>query len=311
MKTLIELILRQVAFRIRFVHQLANRRVRANKKNVSNFVEDVVNQFRLELNNSSGLVLVHASLATMVVHDASGKRVETSLFARQILYEVNSFLSNGGTVLMPTQPLFRGFASYIDASENSVPIYNPTKTVSGSGLLSELFRRSPGVVRDLNPINTLAGKGPSSGDVFADSVLDHQLPHGKDSTYYRAALRDAKVIALGLPLIKCMTSVHIAEEVDMRDDQRRLYTERNFLLEINNKSRPITLLDRRREASRIYLLGRLERDLVSKNLIQKPIPQIAISTAQSRAVMEFMLKVRKTLPNYPMSSPFLAGPFSN
>jgi aminoglycoside 3-N-acetyltransferase len=111
-----------------------------------------------------------------------------------------------GAVLMPTQP-FSGSAIELARSGK---VFDVRRTASQMGILSELFRRSVGVVRSTHPTHPVAGWGAK-----ADALLrDHAraaTPCGKGSPYARAGEAAGKILFLGTD-ITVMTYFHCLEE---------------------------------------------------------------------------------------------------
>ncbi|MBF0610163.1 MAG: AAC(3) family N-acetyltransferase [Magnetococcales bacterium] len=149
--------------------------------------------------------------ATLLVHsamDAIGQVVpELSPF--QLIQIMKNLVGEEGTLLMPSFP-FRGReAAYV--AENKV--FQPFRTPSRMGLLSEVFRRMPEVKRSWHPTHAVCGLGPQ-----ADFLLkDHHLgeTYGKSSPFARLAEVGGRVISLGVG-IESFTLFMVAEYGDPR-----------------------------------------------------------------------------------------------
>jgi len=100
-----------------------------------------------------------------------------------------------GTLVMPTYPFRVTHLEYLE----SRPRYDAAKTPSAIGLLSEVFRRIPGVRRSLDPDFCIAALGEDAEDIVA-ADLAHEDPFGAESVYARLIERDATMIGLGVSL---------------------------------------------------------------------------------------------------------------
>jgi hypothetical protein len=90
----------------------------------------------------------------------------------------------GCTVVMPTFPFARTMAEYLASDA----LFDPSRTPSQSGLLSEAFRQMPHVKRSLHPTHPCAALGPMA-DELIDGSERSLTPFGSSSAYGRAATR--------------------------------------------------------------------------------------------------------------------------
>lgn len=97
----------------------------------------------------------------------------------------------GCTIMMPTFP-FEGSTFHYLASN---PVYDPLRTPSRSGLLTEIFRKMPGVRRSLHPTHPCAALGPRSEELIAGVELSVE-PFGDASTFGRFSARDDAYVVL-------------------------------------------------------------------------------------------------------------------
>ena len=133
---------------------------------------DFVDAFRrLDLPTGSTL-MVHARLSSFG-HLADGP--ESIIRALQTAVP-------GCTVVMPTFPFARTMSEYLDSD----PLFDPPRTPSQSGLLSEAFRQMPHVKRSIHPTHPFAALGPRADEILDGS--EHSLtPFGPSSAYGRTA----------------------------------------------------------------------------------------------------------------------------
>lgn len=111
-----------------------------------------------------------------------------------------------GILAMPTMP-FTGTAVAYAATN---PVFDVRRTPSRMGLVSEVFRRSPGVVRSVHPTHPVA----AWGDDAASLVEGHHVaatPCGRGSPFARLLERRGKILLLGTG-IDVLTFYHALEE---------------------------------------------------------------------------------------------------
>ena len=100
-----------------------------------------------------------------------------------------------GTLVMPTYPFRVTHLEYLETR----PRYDVGRTAAAIGLLPELFRRTPGVRRSLDPDFCIAAVGEDADEIVATD-LEHDDPFGATSVYARLIKRDATMLGLGVSL---------------------------------------------------------------------------------------------------------------
>lgn len=110
-----------------------------------------------------------------------------------------------GAVLMPTIPFTRTAVEYIESGQ----VFDVVRTPSRVGLLTELFRRSSGVVRSMHPTHSVAAWGRDAGRLIHEHALA-ETPCGTGTPYARLLEHDGKIVLLGVP-IDVLTFFHTIE----------------------------------------------------------------------------------------------------
>jgi aminoglycoside 3-N-acetyltransferase len=112
-----------------------------------------------------------------------------------------------GTLLMPTLPFTGTAVAWV--KEN--PVFDVARTPSRMGLITELFRRSPGVMRSVHPTHPVAAWGKDAEAYVAGHHLA-RTPCGLGSPFARLLERAGKILLLGVD-IGSMTFYHCVEEL--------------------------------------------------------------------------------------------------
>ncbi|HYT05046.1 MAG TPA: AAC(3) family N-acetyltransferase [Gemmatimonadales bacterium] len=175
-----------------------------------------------------------------------------------------------GTLLMPTIP-FRGTAVEYALGN---PVFDARQTVSRMGLITEVFRRSPGVVRSSHPTHSVAVWG-SRADAIIAGHEHADTPCGRRTPYGRLLEYDGKILLAGVPANTMTFCYFVAEEVEpqlrlpvltretypMRwrraDGRVQVTNVRLFSLDLDHDLSPLVRELQRREAWRERRVGRV------------------------------------------------------
>lgn len=180
-----------------------------------------------------------------------------------------------GTLLMPTIP-FPGTAV---AYARGDPVFDPRHTVSLMGLITELFRRSPGVVRSLHPTHSVAAWGCRAETLIAGHE-QAETPCGRGTPYGRLLEYDGKILLAGVPANTMTFNYFVAEELGPRlavpvltretyplrsrgpDGTVRVSNVRLFSERLDHDMRPLVRELRRRGTWREQRVGRVRLNLL-------------------------------------------------
>jgi aminoglycoside 3-N-acetyltransferase len=140
-----------------------------------------------------------------------------------------------GNLLMPTLP-FRGSAvQYVQEPR----VFDVKKTPSQMGLLTELFRRMPGVLRSVHPTHAVAAWGAASAEIV-NAHSEATTPCGRQTPYGRLLDRNGKILFLGTD-ITVMTFFHTIEEILEPQMPSSPFTKESFILESRDcQNNPVT-----------------------------------------------------------------------
>jgi len=116
-----------------------------------------------------------------------------------------------GTLMMPTIP-FRGTAVEYALGD---PVFDARQTVSRMGLITEVFRRSPGVLRSSHPTHSVAVWGNRADAIIAGH--EHaETPCGRRTPYARLLEYDGRILLAGVPANTMTFCYFVAEELEPR-----------------------------------------------------------------------------------------------
>jgi aminoglycoside 3-N-acetyltransferase len=120
---------------------------------------------------------------------------------------LQKLISTNGILMVPTLPFTGTAVGYAQGD----PVFDPARTPSRMGLLTELFRRMPNVVRSIHPTHAVAAWGKDAAAIVADHYLA-RTPCGDGTPYARLLERRGKILLLGVA-IDSLTFYHTIEEL--------------------------------------------------------------------------------------------------
>lgn len=109
-----------------------------------------------------------------------------------------------GTVAMPAIPLIRK------------KIFDVRKTITQAGVIPEVFRNMPGVIRSANVKHSVSAIGPLAQELTKDHHLS-KIRFDEMSPFYKMCMNNFKIISMGLPAYFIGTIVHCVEATLFRE----------------------------------------------------------------------------------------------
>ena len=141
-----------------------------------------------------------------------------------VIEVLQTLVGPAGVLLMPTMPFSRTAVEW--AREH--PTVDLRRAPSRMGLVSEVFRRSPGVVRSVHPTHPVAAWGDQAQSLIADHWRA-TTPCGAGSPYHRLLERDGRILLLGAD-ITSLTFFHTTEALLANEWPASPFTEEKFRL---------------------------------------------------------------------------------
>jgi aminoglycoside 3-N-acetyltransferase len=156
-----------------------------------------------------------------------------------IICELEKILGPSGTLLMSSLPFV---GSAIDWVESGV-MFDNQLTPSKMGLITELFRRTPGVVRSQHPTHAVVAKGAKAHELCEDHHLT-STPCGEGSPYRRLIDIGGSSLLLGTG-VETMIVYHAMEEILEAAMPISPFTKEKYKIESKNRDGEIVLTNTR------------------------------------------------------------------
>lgn len=172
---------------------------------------------------SGATVMIHSSMDHIV------RRVP-ELNSMRLIRLLQDLVGRAGTLLMPTFPFLGLQLHYVEKQDT----FDPVKTPSQVGLVTEIFRRMPGVSRSLHPTHPVAGWGKHARDLLATHHLGATF--GPDSPMYKLQEYGGLVVGVGVGL-GSFTILHVAEELHPEVHESRFEVEPRTMTIIDGPKR--------------------------------------------------------------------------
>ena len=143
----------------------------------------------------------------LLAHVAYRKFLGFSGGPSDVLACLRGALSPSGTLLMPSMAFIGSAVDYVQSGQ----VFDVRRTPSRMGVVTELFRRSPGTVRSLHPTHPVLANGPMAEELLCDHS-SARTPCGEHSPFAKLPAADGKIVLLGTG-IGALTFYHYLEEV--------------------------------------------------------------------------------------------------
>lgn len=184
-----------------------------------------------------------------------------------VLDTLKTIIGPQGTLLMPSFP-FEGLAvDFLGAGA-----FDSRRSPSKMGLLTELFRRIPGVVRSLHPTHPVCAFGPDAEELTANHHLDPR-PFGPASPFARLEAKGGQILMIGVDSTY-LTHVHVAEDELGSAFPKSVYLENPVTVEVVDKEgvvRKIATYVHNPAVSRLKAIVRFEEEWVRIGLLRRGV----------------------------------------
>jgi len=144
---------------------------------------------------------------TLLVHSSLGKIGYVEGGATTVIEALLEVLGPQGTLAMPTFPARGRNKDYLEGH----PVFDVRNTPSAMGLITETFRKMPGVERSLHPTDPVCARGPLAA-LLTGTHFGQPTPYNESSPFRKLAECGGKILMLGTTLNGACTSLHILED---------------------------------------------------------------------------------------------------
>ncbi len=152
---------------------------------------------KLGLSNGDS-VLVHSSLSKIGFVKGGASAVIAAL---------REAVGKEGTLLMPSFPAIGRNKEYLESGA----VFDLRLTPSAMGLITETFRKMPGVIRSLHPTDPVCAQGPLA-EFYTSTHFGQLTPYNEKSPFRKLAEKKGKILMLGTTLNGAGTSLHCLED---------------------------------------------------------------------------------------------------
>ena len=159
---------------------------------------------------------------TLMLHSAFSQEFGFRGTCSELIDTVLDAVGASGNLLMVSLPYRNAALDWLESGKR----FDVRRTPSMMGLVSETFRRRPGVVRSLHPTHPVLAYGPQANQFVAAHPMC-LYPCGPGSPFEEVALADGKAVFFNVP-IDMFTFFHYLEHLVSSTLPFDLYTERIF-----------------------------------------------------------------------------------
>lgn len=271
--------------------------------------------FRKEIHKKIGKVIYHKKFnaddlihvmcemgmkkgSVVCIHSSMKEFYNYKGTVKEIIDKILQVIGNEGTLVMPAFPKK-------ELSEQEGYIFDLEKDPTGAGLLAEVFRKYPGVLRSANVQHSVCAIGKYANYLIKDHTKDHDC-WGKMSPWYKMCELDAIVFNLGMPRNYIGTIHHCVEST--------LYAEHPYWAQFFSITKQFRYYNSDRTISEYSeFMGDLDRRTREKNLFKyfteedwriSKISNLEIKAFYTNSCMKKMIELgRKGVSVYYVPSP--------
>ncbi|MGH7782230.1 MAG: AAC(3) family N-acetyltransferase [Candidatus Binatia bacterium] len=163
---------------------------------------ELVNELKSRIPADAEIVMLHSSYDRLLpMYKGS---------PQDLVNELISFCGKGRTLVMPAFVL--GGRLYDKKEYFRTHAFDVKRTPSEMGLLTEVFRRTPGVIRSLHPTHSVCAIGPHALELTATHHLAATRA-GEKTPFGIMARTPTAIVGLGIEYYRCVTQTHAAEDI--------------------------------------------------------------------------------------------------
>ncbi len=185
--------------------------------------KEIVDNLKSRIPKHTEILMVHSSYDRMLPMYKGGPQ--------DLIDELMAFCGQDLTLVMPTFVL--GGRLYDKKQYFATHPFDVMRTPSEMGLLSEVFRRTPGVMRSLHPTHSVCAIGPLAEQLTLNQHLATTRA-GSGTPFEIMTLKPTAIVGLGVEYYRCIAHTHTAEDI-LGDE---------FPVKFRREPIPVVLIDR-------------------------------------------------------------------
>jgi len=271
------------------------------KKNKKNNLKKKIN-FNKILDHLNKNFLKKGDLVILISSYKNLKR--TGYSPQQIIDSILELIGNKGTLAMSARPNFKiDLENYITEKEDKkIYFYNVNKTKCNTGIIPQTMLKMKNSVRSRNPINSMVAIGPLAKKIMKKNLINNEtLPHGKNSSWYKCVLQNAKILALGVDLVQASTITKTIEDVFSEDwPEKKWYSKKKYIVKDGKFKKNFILKERSPKWSLHYAERTMCKDFIKNGILSSfSIEGISIEFAESKKIFSYIKKKKdKSYPYF-------------
>lgn len=143
---------------------------------------------------------------TIMLHSSLGAMGMVEGGAKSVIDAFMNVIGENGTLAMPAFPAIGFNYDYLSGN----PVFDVRNTPSKMGIITETFRKVPGVNRSLHPTDSVCALGKHAIEL-TQSHFGQLTPYNAQSPFYKLCSLGGKIIMLGVDL-NSLTNLHTLED---------------------------------------------------------------------------------------------------
>jgi aminoglycoside 3-N-acetyltransferase len=146
----------------------------------------------------------------LLVHVGYGPDIGFTDPPAALIAAFREVLGSEGTLCMMSMP-FTGRTMREHLETPDLPPFDPRRSMSKVGVVTEVFRRQRGVLRSLHPTHPVCAQGPLAEALCAPTEPDEETPFGPGGFFGRLVAHDAQMLLFGVGFRR-LTFEHFLED---------------------------------------------------------------------------------------------------
>ena len=234
----------------------------------------------------------------LVILISSYKNLKSTGYSpQQIIDSLKKIIGNKGTLAMSARPDFKiDLENYITKKKDrKIYFYDVKKTKCNTGIIPQTMLMMKNSVRSRNPINSMVAIGPLANKIMNKNLINNEtLPHGRNSSWYKCVLNNAKILAIGVDLVQGATITKTVEDVycDVWP-VKNWYSKKKYFIKDGKFKKKFILKERSPKWSLHYAERTMCKDFIKSGILSSyNFDGLSIEFAESKKIFSY-LKNRK------------------